>query len=410
MGQTIVPLHFQNYSHRFYHCASIRRTAMLFLLALWSPYAVAETVVENSAIKVALVDENGRETSVYQLPAVGDSVKDILFRTQVPDSLSYDLWTLEITNPATGQNYRLALEGKVPTVIHWDGNFSEGGTLRPNQTYYIRLLVFSSSRNATTSKVGVFTTQQGTGTEFVKMERQKLGFYAFPTGGLYYHWLKTSSTESSHFPTMQASLRLAFGDRHSFGFVIETSPNILTNVAVSPNGFFYSHVSVFYLARIWGALPHPPVLPSTPEYAKGRGRAAEVPALAYGAKSNLEVGLRVYNNVLRGFGGQTIDVFLSRQSTGLILTAMGDRRLGVFRIHGAVEAGYSVFRGSLFVLQTKAGISYDRFEHLSPAIEFKYQVMAGNAADDAFDGVDPGGPQGVTNQMIMGGLVFQFKI
>lgn len=390
----------------------------LFFLALFGgssafvPDAFAERQdpIERADIKISLVDDSGQESSVYTLAPSSESGNDILFRAATPANLPYTFWTLDITSAKSGQNYRLALSGRAPAVVHWDGVFSSGGALKANETYYVRLLLVSEDKKVYTSPIVAFSTKQGTGTEYMQVERKKMSFYAFPTGALYYTALVTKGPSSTHFPTMQASLRLAFDDTHSFGFIVETSPNILTNVAITPTGFFYSHISLFYLYRLFGSLPHPPILPITPDYAKGKGAPVSLPAKAFGAKSNLEVGFRLYSNVLRGFGNQDIDGYLSRQSAGVIASIVGDRRVGAFRASGTLELGYSVFKGSLLYGQARAGFAYDRLEHLSPGIEARYILMTGGGADDLFDNTPTGGPQGVMNHVIMAGMFVQFKI
>jgi hypothetical protein len=379
-------------------------------LLLAAASASAETAQENPDIKLFLVNDDGGQSSVYTLNPSSDAVRDILFRTSIPANLSYSFWAFEISNPASKQTYRLALQGKVPPVLHWDGVFPDGGTIRPQQTYYIRLVLITAERKAISSPSQVVTTRQGTGTEYVQLERRKQTFYAFPVGAFYYTTLKTGSVSTSHFPIMHASLRLAFDERNSFGFIIETTPNILTSVSATPNGFFYSHVSIFYRYRLMGALPHPPILPLTPDYARGKADPPALPAQAFGAKTNLELGFRAYNNILRGFGGQQIDPLVSRQTTGLMASLLWDRRLGVFRMHGGLEAGYSVFKGGLFTANAQTGITYDRYEHLSPGIEARYQFSTGSGSDDPQDGVASGAPTGITNHIFMVGVSALFKI
>ncbi len=379
-------------------------------LLLAAVSATAETAQENPDIKLFLVNDDGGQSSVYTLNPSSDAVRDILFRTSIPANLSYSFWAFEISNPATKQTYRLALQGKVPPVLHWDGVFPDGGTIRPQQTYYTRLVLINSERKAVSSPSQVVTTRQGTGTEYVQLERKKQTFYAFPSGAFYYTWLKAGPVSASHFPIMHASLRLAFDEQNSFGFFVETSPNILTNLTVTPNGFFYSHVSIYYRYRMLGALPHPPILPVNPEYARGKDSPPALPAQAFGARTNLEFGIRVYNNILRGFGDQQIDSLVSRQTVGLMAGVFGDRRLGVFRMHGGLEAGYSVFKGGMLMTNARTGISYDRYEHLSPGIEARYQFSTGTGSDDPFDGVASGAPTGITNHIFMVGLNALFKI
>lgn len=388
----------------------VRRTSALSLLLLFSSTAFGNSkIVETKSATVQLVKPEGTETATLVLLSRAETVQDILFRTVLSEPIPQKAWAFEVNEPESQESYRFAQDGNLPEIIHWDGVFSSGRTIAPGKAYFYRVLLISAEGTISASRWQSFRVRQGKSTDNL-IKSEPFNFHAIPSGTVYWSNLRAGLANSTHLPALRASLRFAYKDHHSFGIQIETTPSLISNVAVTGSGFFYSSLVLFYSYRLRGSIARPPVIPLNPGFLGSTAAPPALPASAFGAKSNLEVSFRFYSTVLRGFGSQYIDSILARQMDGISMLFSWDRRLGRFRLHTGLEGGYSLFKGSIVMGQASLGFTYDRFEHIAPGIEARYLVFAGNAADDDFDDVTGGGATSIFNQLLMLGMVFNFRL
>lgn len=370
-----------------------------------SAFAETPQITTTTAISVFLVNERGEETTGLGVPK-GKGVKDILFKYVLKeDAKNFTSWAFEVTDPDHNLSYRMAFEGKLPPLLHWDGIFNAKDSIAVNHKYFMRLLLITRDNKVLASPWAFFNTKVKPLVTGPRTSGNLISLYITPTGGLYGLYLRTKNYETAAFPTLYGDVRLVWKDIHTFGLRLEATSNVLFGYAETASGFFYSDISLFYRYRLMGAPIRAPLVPVFPAYADARARNVEFRLERFAKPQNAEVGVRIFNSLLRGYDGAPIDPELSRFVQGLAITGHYDRALGAFRFHGGVEAGYTVFRGRLVLGSAEVGFTYERVASLSPGLQIRYQILTGSPAGDQFNASEQ-----VTDQMLFGGFILYFKI
>jgi len=364
----------------------------------------AEQVSESALISTYLANPQGAAVTEYEIEPGASGFRDILFKYDFPENYKgYVSWVFEVSDPENGLNSQMIFEGALPPIIHWDGMFSNEESLKLNQKYYMRLLLVMPGNKVVSSPWGFFVTipkaRKGAASK-----DDYISLYVVPTGGLYYLRLKTPSYSSSLYPSFLGDLRLIYKDQHTFGFRFEATCNTIFGYGVSETSFLYSDFSLFYRYHILGAPIRAPTLGMNPTHLGFQFKESDDPE-RYGQRVNVQLGARLTNTVLRGFASSSIDNELARVAQGLLGTAHVDYSLWAFRLHGALEAGYSFFKGGLMMASGEAGITYQWMTNIAPGFQLRYQILKGTAAGD-----QPNAGLDINNQILFAGLILYFKI
>lgn len=220
----------------------------------------------------------------------------------------------------------------------------------------------------------------------------------------------TSRYKPVLFPNLFGDIKVLYAENHTFGLGFDSTSNIIFNTAPTQTGFFYSDYSLFYKFRILGSPLRPPQIPVIPPYSTVR-YTPRPPANAFGKPTSLEVGVRVHQTVLRGFGNEPIDAELARAFTGASLLLSASQAVGPLRVHGALEAGHSIAQGNITSMGFEAAVTYERFASISPGIQLKVTNLSGTPDSDPYDGVPLMGRLGpIENRLIFLGAIIHFKL
>jgi hypothetical protein len=361
------------------------------------------------------VDSTQKPTPTYWLPADSTKPYELLFRVGVPRELQdYTSWVVDITDTESGLGYQSRVDGRIQNPIHWDGFFSPTDKVKAGRQYRVRITLLYPGGKSIESTWAQFSVVVRFEDMDRKAEDATLAAYIIPSGALYYQGIVGSGVESLKFPVLSGEVTAALFDRHRLTLRLETSSHLLMHYEATSTAYFYSDVSFFYAVRVVGVNPRHKVQTWRPKYAGKDPNALAGLPLLYTPHSvmpyNLDIGVRGFFTVLRGFGDKLIDSAVARSFQGGTLTVSGDKEWGRYFFKGGFEGGYSFLRGSILQLGAHASASYDGFPFVMPGIQVRYSLLLGSAADDSFDGVLTGPVSNVRNQLLMIGLLLNFKL
>lgn len=330
---------------------------------------------------------------------------DLLFRTQVGKPYDdYVSWAFEAHDPQESHTYQMAFEGKLPDVIHWDGLFSDESEIKLNKKYFIRLILVRPDGKLVASSWGPVVTGKKKAYEGPKNRGEYITLYVMPNGGGHFIMLKTATQTVSMFPSVYGDFRLHLFDKYMCGMGFATTANTLFGYQATATGFGYADISGFCRYRAVGQPLRAPIVPLTPSF-MGKNFKPNVPDDLYGSPLNVEVGAKLFYTTLRGFPGTPLDAELFRSATGMSATVNIDRAFWLFRAHGGLELGYSVFRGSVLAAGAEFGLTYDRLKDVAPGIQVKYALYKGKPPTD-----QPNAGASITNNMVFIGVMGYFKL
>lgn len=375
------------------------------LVALACIGAEEQTVETSAALGVFLVNDRAELVTTLRMPKDKPPNNIIFKHSGSEDFENYDGWALEVTDPAQNLSYRLGVQGKLPSLLHWDGMFNALNKISVNQKYLFRLLLTTKEEKVIASPWAFFITRIKRPYEKPRMTENTISLYVVPTGGVSSVLLRTKSFQAGLFPTIYADARLIWKDIHTLGLRFETSSNAIFQSERTSAGFFYSDFSLFYRYRFFGSPLRSPLLPVVPQYGKPDTKEPRFRIEVFSPPENLEVGARLFNSMLRGFGNTVIEYELMRAVQGAAATVHYDRLFSRLRLFGGAELGYSFFRGKVLLASLEGAVTYERFRDVSPGLQVRYQRFSGHP----FQG-EPNASVSVTNQMVFGGVILYFKI
>ncbi|MBI4403422.1 MAG: hypothetical protein HY537_04635 [Deltaproteobacteria bacterium] len=367
--------------------------------------ADAGTIRTSTDLRVFLVTDKAEETTTLGMPK-GRLVKDIIFKYVLKeDAKNFTSWAFEVTEMDEKLVYRTGAEGKLPPLLHWDGFFNPDAPLKPNRKYFIRLLLIYKDGSAAASPWSFFSTKVMALVGGPKVKGNVLDLYVLPSGSFHALFTQTKTAKTVSFPCLQVDVRLIWNEVNTFGVRIESTSNLIMGYSVHAAGLFYSDISLYYRYRLLGSPVRAPVLPVFPPYADTTLKKLDYKIEKFSKPHNLEVGIRSFNTLLRGYEGAPIDPELARFVQGLSFVTVFEQALGVFRGHLTGEAGYTLFKGRCLFASGELGITYQGLTTVAPGLFFRYQVLSGKPAPDQFNA-----DTDITNKMVFGGIAIHMKL
>ncbi|MCB0403407.1 MAG: hypothetical protein KDD51_01380 [Bdellovibrionales bacterium] len=365
--------------------------------------AEAPSVQEVSALQVFLITETGEPTTTLSV-APSTPPDNVVFKYNVPETLKdYEAWALEINDPKRKLTYRMAFEGRMPPLLHWDGKFNATDQLLADQKHFYRLLLIRNGVEIYASPWASFLTQgvEGAGAKDFDQNVVKIGI--IPTGAVYAAVIRAGNIQKLFFPVLQLDTQLAIGEKDTVGYRLETTSNILTASSDSTT-FFYTDISVFYRRRLAGKPITSPTIQYFPPYVEADWtQKYEVKKLP--AQTNFEVGMRMMISVLKGYEGRPLDDEAYGNLKGLVLTGHYSTPFGIFRLRADAEIGYSLFKGRFWMGGLELATTIELFPEISVGPHLRYKFTTGQRSVD-----EPLSNKYITNHFFLFGATVIFKI
>lgn len=365
----------------------------------------ALAVKTDSEVQIGVADVNGQLVKEIDLQKDAKGFYDLLFRAKFSEKhADYVSWAFEASDPQENRYYQMAFEGKIPEIIHWDGLFSDETEVKLNKQYHFRLLLVKPDGKLVGSPWNTFTGIVKRPYEGPKNRGEYITLYVMPYGGGHFLVVKTKTQSATIFPNLVGDFRVNLFDEYMCGMGFDTTANTLFGYTASPDSFGFSEISGYCRYRLLGSPLRAPVLPLTPSY-MGKDFKPHIPEDAWGKPTSVEVGVKLFYSTLRGMPGAALDSELFRAATGLSATAHASQAFWVFRAHGGLELGYSVFRGSLLTFSGELGVTFDRLRDLAPGLQFRYSYFGGNPPGDQVNAATA-----VANHLLFFGVMGYFKL
>ncbi|MBI3294813.1 MAG: hypothetical protein HYZ71_08790 [Deltaproteobacteria bacterium] len=385
---------------------------LLFSTNLFAAMPLEDSkVTTDDGIQVFLTNERGEPQTTFYFAPGQRTAEEVVFRHSVSAKRgAYSSWVLEITEPKEGLSYRMAFEGSLPFLIHWDGMFDNERGIVPNRKYFLRLLLVTKEKEVFSSPFAFFSSaerevESGSHGEKVQIEVAKL--FVNLTGGFHVVSAQTPKYSTTLFPNIDGDLGIYWKEMHRFGVRFDVTSSIFSgwNYDAGGNELRYSDLSLSYRWRVAGAPPRRPQLPYTPPYVRGAGGTNYEPSL-FGAPFNLELGVKVFNTVVAGSADQAINNEVPGQIQGLALTLNSDMAVSVMRAYLNIEAGSSLFNGGqMNIIGIGGMLVYDRWESIAPGLVFHYMRVSGAPDQTLLPGVNS-----ISNSLIFAGASLVFKV
>lgn len=361
-------------------------------------------------IAVALVDGNGQLLTTYPMTTGRDATNDLTFQATIDaKNQGYKAALLELSDPAHNAKARIELEGEVPELMHWDGQFPGRLGIEKGRRYFMRLVLFYADGRALSSPWAFFSTRLRTAYDTArKVKGSYISLYVIPTGAMHYVSLWTQNRQATLYPNVFGDVALVWKNTHSIILKLEATSNILFGNSNDPTNFAYSDVSLAYRFRLAGAPIRAPLLPPEPPSGNYKYRIPPSRTEIYGKPFNAEAGVRLFYSTIRGEGNQLIDRETARRFSGVVATLEANQAFDAFRAHLTLEAGYSVFVGKLSVYGIGGAVTYERLENVAPGLEVRYYSITGRPSVDSFTGIP--GLTSISNRLLLAGLTLKFKL
>lgn len=380
--------------------------AALLALCRSSPArAEMPSIKQSDKINVFLITETGDATAILEATP-SSPPRNVVFKYNVPKEISdYDAWALEIADTRRNLTYRLAYEGRMPPLLHWDGSFSPTERLETNGKYYFRLLLIKSEFEITASPWYSFKTKEveGLGAKEFSENSVKLGIV--PNGSWYGLMVLTEVGRKILFPVLMLDTQIQTEKNHIFAYRLETSSNILGGVRPGfGDAIFYTDLSLYYRYRLAGSpikSPQVEYFPpySTPDWTQ-KYEVRQLPR-----QVNFEIGARFMISLLDSFESDPLDDSLYGSYMGTNLMLHASFPFGIFRLRMDGEIGYSVFKGRFFIAAFEMGTTLELLPEISIGPHLRYRLVSGKrSSSDALADKD------FTNHVFLGGFSIIFKI
>lgn len=373
---------------------------------LWCSVAGAEmpSIRVVDKINVFLITETGEPTAVLESTPSAPP-KNIVFKYSLPrEAQDYDAWALEISDTRRNLTYRLAYEGKLPPLLHWDGAFSPTERLESTGKYFYRLLLIRNEFEITASPWFNFSTKEveGLGAKEFSDNSVKLGIV--PNGSWYALLVQSSAGRKMLFPVLMLDTQIHTEKSHVFAYRLESSSNILGGSAGFGDPLFYTDLSLYYRYRLAGASIRTPQVEYFPPYVTPDWtQKYEVKQLP--RQTNFEVGVRMMISLLDSFESNPLDDALFGEYMGANLMLHSSFPFGIFRMRLDGEVGYSIFKGRFFVAAFEMSTTLEIFPEISIGPHLRYRYVSGKRSSS-----DALADQDFKNHLLLGGFSIIFKI